>query len=183
MRALFLAVRRRPDLRGSERAISYAGMLLPVLIAILIANGIGIVVLHLVLPWPAARLAMLTLGVLGTLWLAGFLASVHVYPHAVGDEELRIRFAAMRDCRLRLQDVTRVHAQRRSWELAGVTAVVDGDLVVPVMSETTVVVELAPGTSVSTSGSGQTVSVRRIFFAADDASAAVQAISRHMTDV
>lgn len=178
-RALLLAVSRRTDVSGQETAIPYAGPLLPVLVAVLVVDGIGIVVLHLLLPWPAVRLAMLVVGVLGLVWLAGFLAGLRVYPHAVGPDRLRIRFGALREYRIRPADVTAVYRQR-SWDISGMTAVLDGDLVVPVMNGTTVVVELAPGSSVGMSRLDETVDVRRVYFAADDPAAAVRAIAVSM---
>lgn len=122
-------VSRRTDVSGQETAIPYAGPLLPVLVAVLVVDGIGIVVLHLLLPWPAVRLAMLVVGVLGLVWLAGFLAGLRVYPHAVGPDRLRIRFGALREYRIRPADVTAVYSQQRSWDISGMTAVLDGDLV------------------------------------------------------
>ncbi len=173
-------VSRRTDVSGQETAIPYAGPLLPVLVAVLVVDGIGIVVLHLLLPWPAVRLAMLVVGVLGLVWLAGFLAGLRVYPHAVGPDRLRIRFGALREYRIRPADVTAVYRQQRSWDISGMTAVLDGDLVVPVTNGTTVVVELAPGISVGTSRLDETVDVRRVYFAADDPAAAVRAIAVSM---
>ncbi len=116
---------------------------------------------------------------LGLVWLAGFLAGLRVYPHAVGPDRLRIRFGALREYRIRPADVTAVYRQQRSRDIPGMTAVLDGDLVVPVMNETTVVVELAPGSSVGTS-LNETVDLRRVYFAADDPAAAVRAIAVSM---
>jgi hypothetical protein len=82
---------RRPSVPPGSTPVRYAGMVTPILWVFIGVSALELVVLHLLLPWPAIRLAVDILSAWGLVWMFGLLASFKVYPHLAGADGLRIR--------------------------------------------------------------------------------------------
>ncbi|PID53020.1 MAG: hypothetical protein CSB46_10570, partial [Micrococcales bacterium] len=173
IRALWLATRRRCDVRRGELAIGYAKPMMLLLWVVLVVDGTLVALLHLTVPWEAVRAALLVLGIAGAVWLAGFIASLRVYPHAVSSHRLRIRFAAMCDYSVPMGAVLGVRKERRVWDVSSSAAVIDDHLVVPISNQTDLVVDIDPAVPLRTYRSGTGPTVKAICFAADDATSAI----------
>ncbi|MGY1814695.1 hypothetical protein [Blastococcus sp. SYSU D00820] len=115
-RALYRWVRRRPDVRPGGEAFPYAGAVTPVIWAFVVVSAIEVVVVHVVVPWPAVRLVLDVAGIYGVLWMLGLLASLRTAPHVVDDAGLRVRHGAVVDLVLPWADIAAVQLRRRSVE-------------------------------------------------------------------
>lgn len=147
-RALFLAVRRKKDASADEAAIAYGKDVRLTMWLVLIADGVLLVVVHAALPWPTARTVMLVLGVLGVLWLAGFVATLYVYPHCVSPRRLRLRFASFYDISIPTSLIKSARIEKKSRGMRRSAEVVGDNLVMEVSSSTNVIVELSETHSV-----------------------------------
>ena len=96
------------------RAFSYSRQVSPIIGAFIFVSLVELPVVHLLLPWDAARIAALVLSVWGLLWMVGLLASMKVYPHLIDDAGLRIRYGTTTDIRVPWEAVASVTARRRS---------------------------------------------------------------------
>jgi hypothetical protein len=172
VRALWLAARRRVDVRTDETPVRYGGEILLVLWVVLVVDGGLLLLLHLTLPWVWVRRALFVLGIAGTVWLLAFLVTFYVYPHAVGGGRIRLRFAALRDYTVPAGAVRSVTVDRRRWDIGGTAAVVDGGLVLPVQNSTNVSITLDVPVDVVTTRGSAPVPVTAVSFSADDPSAA-----------
>ncbi|WP_370616901.1 hypothetical protein [Mumia sp. Pv 4-285] len=84
-------VARRPDHGDGATPYGYARLVSPVICLWIFASAAEIPLVHVLLPWEGLRLALLVLGVWGLAWMVGLLASMHVYPHLVTDQGIRVR--------------------------------------------------------------------------------------------
>ena len=87
-------VARRPVVPHGGRGFTFHRHETPILLAFAGLGLVEIVVVHWLLPWPVARIIALVLGVMGVLWVLGFLASLSTRPHHVTDETLAVRVDA-----------------------------------------------------------------------------------------
>jgi hypothetical protein len=181
LRALWLAMRRRRDLGPDETPIRYGQPLRALMWVLLIVDGGLVLLLHFVLPWPAARTVMLLLGLAGVVWVAAFLCAFSVYPHAVGPRRLRLRFAAMSDICIPLDRVRSVRLHATGWETSRNVDVVDGTLVLPVFNSTHVTAELTEPLQLELRR--RAVRVQRVAFAADDPAAARDAVAAELAAI
>jgi hypothetical protein len=177
VRALLLAVRRRPDVSAGEMAVRYGQEIRMLLWVVLIVDGGVAAILHLVIPWPWPwlRIVSLIAGIAGAVWLACFLATFYVYTHAIGPSRLRLRFAAMQDVSVPLNRVRAVRTERRMWATQKSLDVVDGTLTLPHSRTTNVRVDLHTPFEVERRGHPP-AAVQRIAFAADDPAGAQRLI-------
>ncbi|GIH62572.1 hypothetical protein [Microbispora siamensis] len=174
-RALYLAVRRKKDLGADEVAIAYGAEVRTIMWLVMVVDGVLLVVVHLALPWPTVRTVLLVLSVLGLLWLAGFLATLHVYPHAVGPRRLRLRFASFYDVSIPASLIESVRIERSSKGMRKSAEVVGETLVMEVSSSTNIVIELAGPHVVKLRRSEHPI--RRVRCHADEPAKAVELIS------
>lgn len=114
-RSLLRWIARRPDVKGDE-VFGYARAVTPVLWLWIFASAIEIPFFHLLIPWESVRIAGLALSAWGLIWMVGFLASLQVYPHLLGDSTLRVRHGASVDIRIPLETVAKVARDRRDLE-------------------------------------------------------------------
>jgi hypothetical protein len=113
-RSLGRWVARRPSGVGKDReAFGYARSATPLIWVFIIVSAIEIPVAHVVLPWELAKTASLAVGVWGLMWMFGFLASLHVYPHVAGPEGLRLRNGVHVDVTLPWDAIRSVSTHRR----------------------------------------------------------------------
>jgi hypothetical protein len=113
-RSLFRWVTRRPVVPSPDvEAFGYAQAVAPIMWVWIFASGIEILVLHLLIPWPTVRIIALVISAWGLLWMLGFLASLNVYPHLLGDAALRIRHGASVDIAIPWDSIATIAVQRR----------------------------------------------------------------------
>jgi hypothetical protein len=183
--ALFRWAFRRPHrVEPDTVTFSYTGavaMLFGVFIGL---SALEIPILHLILPWPAARVASLMLGAYGLFWMIGLLATLHTHPHLVGSSGLRIRNSTTVDVAVRWADVDAVRVRRRSLPPGGQTQVDDvGNervLSLGVGSQTSVDVLLSRPLTVAVKKTGG-APVTQIRFHVDDPEGLAAAAQTHLS--
>jgi hypothetical protein len=164
---------RRPDVVAGDTPFGYHGPMLAPMIVITVVSALEVVVVDLLLPWPSLRVALLVVGVWGTVLMLGLLAGVLVHPHAVGTDGLRIRHGARLDVRIPWDAVAAVRRVRRSRD--GGSVQLDGTtLHVVVSGQTTVEVALRRPVTVTLPG-GRSAEIAEVRFYADDAAGIVSA--------
>lgn len=165
-RSLARWVSRRPDVPPGATPFAYRSPLLPPIIVILAVSVVEVVVLDLVVPWPALRIALLVIGIWGVAQGLGMLASVTSYPHVVAPSGLRVRYGTSLDVHVPWDAVAA--ARRQIGSRGGRSIQVDGDtLYALVGGQFTVVVTLARPIAVTLSG-GRRAEVTALRFHADD---------------
>lgn len=113
-RSLFRWMTRRPVVPSADvEAIGYSQAVTPVMWLWIFASAIEMVVVHLLIPWPAVRIILLVVSAWGLIWMVGFLASLKVYPHLLGASTLRVRHGASVDITIPWDSIASVAARRR----------------------------------------------------------------------
>jgi hypothetical protein len=115
-RSLGRWITRRPDVPAGTEAFPYVSAAAPVLWTFIVLSAVEIPLVDWLLPWPAARVALLVVGVYGLLWMLGLLAAMRVYPHTVDDAGLRVRNGFSVDARVPWEAIAAVRVRRRSVE-------------------------------------------------------------------
>ena len=176
--ALVNWVLRRPDVPPGALGFRYVGTVLPVLWAFIVVSALEVVIVHIVVPWPTARLALDVAGIWGVLWMLGLTASLTVKPHLLDDAGMRIRNGVLTDVTVPWEAVAAVTVRRRAREKSSAIQLDrDGDstaLNVVVGSQTTVDVALRRPLEVSLPAGPETVTAIRLH--ADDAQGLVAAV-------
>jgi hypothetical protein len=170
-RSLFRWVTRRPDRPAGSEAFGYVGAVAVLLWAFIVMSAVELVVLHVILPWEKVRLLADVAGIWGLLWMLGFTASFHVYPHLVGESGLRVRHGHGIDFHIPWDAIERISVRERSHD-SSKTVQVDHDdngteLRVVVGSRTNVDVVLRRPVTLRVRGVDEAVTVLRFY--ADDA--------------
>lgn len=183
-RSLYRWLTRRPVLDGAE-PFSYARAVTPVIWAFIGVSAVEIPLVHLLLPWPAARSVLLAVGIYGLLWMIGLLASLWVHPHTVGESGLRLRYGPTVDLVVPWEDIATVRTRLRPRE--GVRSIqVDGIgaervLHMAVSSQTNVDVVLRrPLPLLAWRRDDEPVAAVHVY--ADDASTLVRTVRRRVAD-
>jgi hypothetical protein len=177
-RSLFLlAARRMPGRGPGVQTFPYAKEVAPLLYAFIGVSALELVVVHLILPWETVRTIALVLSLWGLLWMIGYLASLRVYLHLVGPDELRARYATYVDVRVPWEAVAEVRLAKHRLPTGKALQVLPaegGDAVhVAVLKRTRIDVVLrAPTTLVLPDGPREVTAVR---LDADDPKALVAA--------
>jgi hypothetical protein len=145
---------------------------------------VEIPVVHLVLPWPTVRRAVLVLSVYGLIWMVGMLAALRVHPHVVGADGLRVRHGTGVDITIPWDAIASVAARDRSLPSSRTVQVVRSAagriLHIGMSSQTRVDVTLRePRTVRLPRGRGELVAELR--FHADDPGALVASARKHLT--
>ncbi len=78
-------------------AFPYAAGIAPVMWVFIAMSAVEIPILHLLLPAGWWRIGALILGAWGLLWMVGLLASMHVHPHLMEPDGLRLRYGTSID--------------------------------------------------------------------------------------
>ena len=92
---------RRNGVPPGAVALPYDRALRPMAWLLLGVSVVELVVVELVVPWPAARLVLLLLGLWSLLFVAGMAAAWVVRPHVLTPEVLRLRSGTWADVRAR----------------------------------------------------------------------------------
>lgn len=176
-------VRRPSGVASGAEPFGYARMVAPLFWVFIVLSAVETVVAHVLLPWHAAQVASLVIGVWGLLWMLGLLASLHVYPHLVTDDGLRVRYGAHLDVAVPWDAVRSVSAHRRDLPSQRSVQVVDTSagavLHVVIASQTAVDVVLDEPLTVQLPRGPVTVTQVRLH--ADDPRAVVAAARAHLT--
>ncbi len=98
--ALVRWVARRPSIPAGTEPVGYAQLIAPVMGLWIFASAAEIPLVHLLVPWESARLALLVVSVWGLAWMLGMYAGIRAYPHLATEQELRIRYSTWVDLRL-----------------------------------------------------------------------------------
>ncbi|MFD4441013.1 hypothetical protein ACFWPK_14710 [Nocardia sp. NPDC058519] len=173
---------RRPD-TGCGTPIRYAGAVSAVIWAFIVVSAVEIPAVHLLIPWPAARIVALALGVWGLLWMVGMLAAHHMYPHVLTGDLLRVRYLRRVALDIALADIRAVRHDLRAYDGAKslqLTGTGDETLAVIIGSSTNIRVILTEPQTFHTPQGDFTVST--VAFWADDPQAAVAKIRAAMLD-
>ena len=166
-RSLFFWVTRRvPGADSGVRAFSYSRQITPIIGAFIFVSLIELPVVHLLIPWDVVRLVVVILSVWGLLWMVGLLASMKVFPHLLGERELRVRYGHGLDVPVPWDAVASVGAARGSVASGKSAVVEDGVLSVPVMKQTRVEVRLREPTALPLPDGIEEVTAVRLY--ADD---------------
>lgn len=97
LRAIGMLLTGRRDVKQHEVALPYSGPLVPMLAVITVVDGFVAFGLHMLIPAGWVRTLVLIVGLLGLIWLFGFIATLIVYPHTLSDDRIRLRFGAFQD--------------------------------------------------------------------------------------
>ena len=184
-RSLFLlAARRVPGRAPGVGTFPYAKEVSPLLYAFIGVSALELVVLHLILPWATVRTIALVLSLWGLLWMIGYLASLRVYLHLVGPDELRARYGTYVDVRVPWEAVAEVRLAKHRLPTGKAMQVLPaegGDAVhVAVLKRTRIDVVLrAPTTLALPDGPLEVTAVR---LDADDPKALVAAARRRLAE-
>jgi hypothetical protein len=100
--------RRYPGTTEDAQSFGYSGVAMPTLWAFIGVSIVEIPILHLILPWPWVRGAMLAIGIYGLLWMFGLLASMRVNTHMVDAVGLRIRSGVTLDVSIPWADIAEI---------------------------------------------------------------------------
>jgi hypothetical protein len=174
-------LRRRPAVPPEATPFSYVGVVAPTLWIWIGVSAVEIPVLHLVIPWQAARIVLVLAGAWGLVWMVGYAASLHVYPHLVTPDEVHIRNRRSLDVGLPYPAVAsavptvRATSSSRSVQLD--TTAAGTDLVVPVSNQTNVRLALHAPVVVTTPRGGFGVSGVRLWV--DDPAGFVEQVRAH----
>lgn len=180
--SLARAVTRRPDTWGGT-PIRYAGAVSATFWAFIVVSAVEIPAVHLLIPWPAARIVALGLGIWGLVWMIGMLAAHHMHPHVLVDESLRVRFLRRVVLDIAATDIRAVRHDLRAYDAAKtlqLTGPADETLAVIVGSATNIRVILTEHRTFRTPHGDFTVGA--VAFWADDAQAAVAKIRTVIPD-
>lgn len=90
--ALWRVARRRPRVPAGVQGFGYLRGTLAIPLAFLFAAVVEMIVVHLLLPWPVARIVALVFEVWGVLLVVGVLAGRAVNPHLLGPDRLVLRW-------------------------------------------------------------------------------------------
>ncbi|MDO0932683.1 hypothetical protein QQY66_13630 [Streptomyces sp. DG2A-72] len=164
------ATKRRHGTGGGGQAFGYARGQGAVMFGFAFVCVIETLTMSVLLRhWPTVERVVLVLDVYGVVVIVGLHAASVVRPHVLNDGVLRVRYAAHVDLRI---PVTHIASIRR--ELRTTHQRTDGELDIPVGSQTDVTIELTePVTHFTFFGRQKTIRLVRLH--ADDADSLVQA--------
>ncbi|SDD58935.1 hypothetical protein [Nocardioides lianchengensis] len=177
---LLRLVRRRPDVPPGTTPVRYVGAVAALLWGITIVSAVELVVLHLIIPWHAVRLAADVVGIWGLAWCLGMTACHYVYPHLLDDAGLRLRTAKRTPAvEVPWSQVAAVVVAEKGRESSRSLQVEDGVLHVVVGSRTNVTLRLAAPLVVEVRGASYGVGEVRFF--ADEPREVVAAIRERVS--
>ena len=105
---------RRPSIPAGSEPVGYAQMSTPVIALWIFGSALELPLVHVLVPWPGVRIALLAIGVWGLLWMVGLLAGLRSYPHLLEPDRLRIHNGPLHDIAVPWDAIARVGTQDRS---------------------------------------------------------------------
>ncbi|WP_150460875.1 hypothetical protein [Nesterenkonia ebinurensis] len=142
LRAIGMLITRRRDVAAGEQLLRYSSPLVYMLSAIAVVDGAVAIALHMLLPPGWIRTLILVLGVLGLIWLVGFIASLIVYPHTISDSRLRLRFSVFHDIAIPVENIRSAQKFRDDPGSTNSAACVDGKLIMVVAARVNIKLEM-----------------------------------------
>lgn len=115
LRILSLALRRRDDAPAGATTFSYGASQGPMFYALTAVSLVEIGVVHWLMPWAWARLALGLLGLYGAVWLIGFYQTFRRRPHYVHEGRLVLRCGFLGDITVATEDVVDARENFQSW--------------------------------------------------------------------
>ncbi|MGX4692501.1 hypothetical protein [Streptomyces sp. JNUCC 63] len=165
--------RRTHGTRGGGRAFGYARGQGPVMAGLAFVCVIETLMMSVLLRnWPVAHAVVLFLDVYTVVFVVALHAASVVRPHVLGADGLRVRYGVHVDLRVPLERIASVRRELRTTHERA-----DGELNVPVASQTSLTLELtAPVEHVTLLGRRRQVRVVRLH--AEDVGALVSALTQ-----
>jgi hypothetical protein len=180
LHALWLAVRRREDVPPGALTFSCGRGQRPVFITIVVVSAAEVGVVHWLVPWDWARIALGLLGLYGIVWLAGLYQSFSRRPHYVHEGRLVLRCGMFGEVGLVLEEVESVSRSFRSWSMRSFAVHGEQDDAAEISltpsGMTDVVISLRPGTEVL--AKGRTLGSPDVHVACDDPAGFVEQVGR-----
>ncbi len=173
VRSLVLVALRRADGVGpGDVPLPYARADTPTAVLFLGLSVAELLVVELVVPWPAARHVLLLLGLWGLLVVAGLVAMQWTHPHVVRRDALLVRSGGLVTVQVPREAIAAVERRQRHGHSAW--AIDDGHLYLPVAGTTSLDVVLARPLAVRVGRRSGTV--ERISVAVDEPAVALRAL-------
>lgn len=115
-KSLTLWILRRPDVPPGTIPVPYVGGVSALLWAFICVSAVELVAFHLILPWETVRLIVDIASVWGLVWMLGYAASLHVYPHLITTEGLRVRHGSPTDVLVPWSSIAAISSKERGRE-------------------------------------------------------------------
>jgi hypothetical protein len=182
-RSLARWLARRPAVPDGAVAIGYAQASTPVMWLWIFASAAELPLVHVLVPWEGIRLALLVVGVWGLAWMVGLLASMHVHPHLLTAEALRVRNGPRHDIAVPWSAVRSARVHDRDlpsslWTLQPRETAAGTDLQVGMSGRVNVELHLVGPTTVLTEKGP--LEVTQVCLWADDPRAVVRAVNERV---
>jgi hypothetical protein len=165
VQALWWALRRRRAVPRGAAAFTYSSRIGVMLWVTIGLTPVEVGAVHLLLPWPAVRWVVLALSLVTLLASIAFALSLGQRPHTLDRDELTLRFTFLREVVVPVADVVAARP-RTTLDRQRVLEVGDGEVSMSVLGETSIRLELRPGSAVRIGR--ETVPADRVAFFADD---------------
>jgi hypothetical protein len=180
--SLYRWIARRPRVQPGAAGFGYSKAVEPIIWVFIVVSAIEVIVVHLLLPWPAARAILLVIGVWGLSWMVGMLASVKVNVHEISRNGVRARYGSNVDVAIPWSAVATVRQHRQDLPSSRTVQLSDSSegtvLRIGVSSQTNVRVALREPVTVRLPKGEQQIAELRCY--ADDASAFVSSARAHL---
>lgn len=180
-RSLYAWIARRPrSARPDDLLFGYDKAAAPIIWAFVALNFIEIPAVHFLIPWFWARIALIVVGVWGTVWMVGVVAAVKVNPHVVGVDGIRVRKGFTVDLAIPWDAVRSVSSGVQGSQSTRQIHVDGGRVSLLVTGQTNVTIHL--NHSIPQVISGRAVDVTEIRLFADDSAAMARACRVRLVD-
>ena len=158
-------MRRRRAVGPGQIPFSYTSRIGVMLWATNALTPVELAVVHLLLPWPAVRWAVLALSSIALVGSVAFALALGQRPHTLDPDRLTLRFGYLREVVVAVGDVVAVRP-RTTLDHRRILETADGGVALSVLGETSVVLELRADATVRV-GEDE-VPADRVSFFADD---------------
>ena len=156
------------------------GMLMGVLLGLtLVELPIFGLLAALLLPWLAARVGLLVLGLYAVWFMASLWAGVVTSPHVVRDRRLLLRAGLLAGMVVPLEDIAALRPMRQSWSAQFGPLLKDGTAAFPVNGSTEFELRLRRP-AVLWRMLGRDLAVERVHVHADDPNRMLEVLRRHL---
>jgi hypothetical protein len=105
---------RRPSVPAGFEPVPYARLVTPMMALWIFGSALEVPLVHVLVPWEIARVALLAVGIWGLVWMLGALGGLRSYPHLAGAEVLRVRNGGLHDITVPWVAVARVRTGDQS---------------------------------------------------------------------
>jgi hypothetical protein len=166
-RSLTLWILRRPRVPKGATAIGYVSGINVLLWAFIVVSAVELVAFHVILPWEIVRLIVDIVSAWGLIWMLGYAASLHVYPHLLTEEGIRVRHGTATDILVPWQAITDVRSKERGRERSKAVQYDDDGATLNVVIGSLTNIDLTLTTPIPVSADGATHDVVTVRFRVD----------------